>query len=164
MSLATLVQSLTEYGGEVEGDYLTALGTVVLPEQYAIVLAAIRECRSSLATFYDRVEQDLLAHMGEKSMNVEGLGLVEAKKKTIYRKWDNDSLWRLVTAYALDERKLDETTGEYEDAAQAVARVLGECARPSWRLTPLRARGIDPTEYAEVEEDGWQIKLPARQL
>lgn len=163
MSLATLVQSLTEFADDCEVEYLSTESDPNA-EQLAILLTAVRECRSQLGEFYTIVENSLLAEMGERSMTVPGLGLVEAKKKTTYRKWDNDSLWRLVTAYALDERKLDESTGEYEDAGQAVARVLGECARPSWRLTPLRARGIDPTEYAEVEEDGWAIKLPARQI
>lgn len=163
MSLATLVQSLTEYAEEVELGY-GAGEEEPSAETLAIVLTAVRECRSGLATVYDRIEADLLALMGERSMTVPGLGLVEAKKKNIYRHWDNDSLWRLVTAFALDERKLDEATGEYESEGAAVARVLGECARPSWRLTPLKARGIDPSEYAEVEENGWQIKLPARTL
>ncbi len=65
---------------------------------------------------------------------------------------------------ALDERKLDELTGEYDSEGAAVARVLEQCARPSWRLTPLRELGLDPDEWCEVEPDGWSIKLPGRTL
>ena len=68
----------------------------------------------------------------------------------------------VLVALALDERKLDEETGEYEPAWEAVARVLMECARPNWRVTPLRARGLSVDEFCHEEHDSYSVMLPPR--
>jgi hypothetical protein len=133
-------------------------------DELAVLLVALRDARGALADFAGQVERDLLAVMGERSIEVEGVGLVEAKKSTRRTKWQNHDLYVRVVARALDERKLDETTGEYESEGTAVARVLEECARPSWRLTALRALGLDPDEWCDVDEGAWSIKLPGREL
>lgn len=162
--LASLVQWLTEFPQHMEDEYDEA-GEVDAPnaEQLAIVLAAIRDCRSGLAALYDRVEQGLMSMAGEKRFTVDGLGEVEIKRSTNRTEWDHEGLTRKLVALALDERVLNENTGEYEPAHQAVARVLSECARPSWRLTPLRARHVPIDEYCHEEPGTYSVKLPPRQ-
>jgi hypothetical protein len=132
------------------------------PEAMAVVLCAFRDCRADLASVAKRIENDLITSAGKRRFTVEGLGEVEIRPRKKRTEWDNDGLTRKVVALALDERVLDETTGEYEPAHAAVARVLAECARPSWRLTPLRARHVPIDEYCHEEDDGWSVQLPAR--
>lgn len=158
MTLARIVQHLAECPQDLEGEFVEAQETE--PESIAIVLAAIRRARADLAEFADEVEKALLAVMGERNLEVPGVGLVEVKKATRRTKWQNHDLMVRVVARALDERAVDETTGEYESEGAAVARVLEECARPSWRLGPLRALGLDPDEWCEVDEGTWSIKMP----
>lgn len=133
-------------------------------DDLARLLVAIRDARAALASFADDVSRDLLVLMGDKKMVVEGVGEVEAVKSTKRTKWENGTLARKVIALAYDERQFDEQTGEYEEAGAAVARVLLECARPSWRLGPLRARGIDPDEYCTVDEGVFTVRLPGREI
>lgn len=89
--------------------------------------------------------------LGRNTLDLDGIGHIEVKHGANRKEWDNDALWRLVVARARDERKIDPETGEaLESEGEAVGRVLGECMRPSWRLTPLRERDIDPDEYCQV--------------
>lgn len=126
------------------------------------MLVEIRDFRSDLAAFAKDVERELLARAGERRWVVEELGEVAVRKNTKRSRWDNEGLTAKVVALALDERVLDESTGEYESAHAAVARVLSECSRPSWRLTPLRARNVQIDEYCEQEDAGWSVELPPR--
>ena len=67
------------------------------------------------------------------------------------RRWDHDEAIAHVVARALDERQVDETTGEVEPSWVAVARAMKECAGIGyWRVGALRQRGLDPDEFAEV--------------
>jgi hypothetical protein len=71
----------------------------------------------------------------------------------------------VVVARALDERQVDEATGEYERESSAVARVLRECiSLGAGKVTGLRARGIQPDEFCKEEPDGWAVMLPPRSL
>lgn len=126
------------------------------------LLCYLRDVRAELAAFAADVQRDLLAHAGERSWVVDGLGEVRIRKQTKRSEWDSDGLTRKLVALALDERIVDEITGEYEPGWEAVARVLSECARPSWRVTPLRARGLSVDEYCVERDNGWGVELPPR--
>lgn len=160
MTAMYILQSLVEFGDELDRDYQTCAD--LPPDALAIILAAIRDCRAELAALAKVVEADLIATAGKKRFVVPGLGEVEVKKSKKYTHWNDRDLAAVVVARALDERVLDETSGEYEPREQAVARVLMECARPSWRLTPLRDRGIDESEFCTIEDDGWSVRLPPK--
>ncbi len=127
-----------------------------------MILAAVREARADLATFYSTVERELMELSGTKRFVVEGFGEVNIRRSTKRTHWDHEALTAKLVALALDERIVDEATGEYEPDFLAVARVLSECSRPSWRLLPLRARGIDADEYCTVDEQSWGVQLPPR--
>ena len=164
MSAASLVQYLHEFGHVAEAEYdETIHGTAAeTAEVLAIILTALRDARADLATLAKKVEQHLLVLSGEKRFVVAGLGEIDIHRVVKRTRWENEALTRVVVALALDERRLDEQTGEYEPAHEAVARVLSECARPSWRVTPLRARGIDESEFCQVDYDGFTVQLPPR--
>lgn len=125
-------------------------------------LAYLRDLKAELATFFGIVERDLMAQAGERRWVTPGIGEVTVRKATKRTEWDSEALTRVIVARALDERVLDESTGEFEASHDAVARVLSECARPSWRLTPLRARGIDPSEFCSERDGGYSVELPPR--
>ena len=128
----------------------------------AEALVAIRSCRSRLSKLDKAIEQELASVAGEKRFVIDGYGEFTVRRSTRRSQWENEALTRKVVALALDERRLDDETGEYEPAHDAVARVLAECARPSWRVTPLRARGIQVDEYCIVEDAIWTVQTPHR--
>lgn len=112
----------------------------------------LADLRAAVATLRDHeaeLTDWLAAALGSNTITVDGVGVVQVRHATDRRAWDNDALIRLVIARGRDERRVDESTGEYESEGEAVGRALTECARPSWRVTALRARGIDPSEYCE---------------
>lgn len=128
------------------------------------LLCDLRELRAGLAEFTKDVERDLMALADTKRFVVDGIGEITVRKATTRREWDHSGLTRKLVALALDERILDEETGEFEPAYEAVARVLGECARPEWRVTPLRARGVPIDEYCVETDGGYQVQLPSRRV
>jgi hypothetical protein len=133
------------------------------PDHLALLLDALRRVKAAVGEAYQQCEAQLVACMGTKSREVPGLGVIEVKFKVGRRKWDHDGLWRVVVARAHDERRVD-GDGVYESEGEAVARVLAECCRPDWRLTPLRARSIDPDEFSETTPAGWSVVLPPREV
>lgn len=134
------------------------------PENVAVCLVEAQAVVRLARRVEDEIEKHYLSLCTtntDRRREVPGVGLVEVKKATKYRAWQNAELMKVVVALALDERRLDEATGEYERESDAVARVIAECARPDWRLTPLRARHIDVSEYCEVVEDGYSVRIHA---
>ena len=131
-------------------------------EEFVSLLVAIRDLRADLAFVASELEKGLLDRNPPKRFAVDG-NEVEVKKSTTRTKWQNDDLMKVVVARALDERLSDPDTGEMlEPGWQTVARVISLCMRPSWRLTPLRERGIDPDEFSEVNEEHLSVVLPPR--
>lgn len=168
MSLATLVQALTEFAEDCETDFDKRESDD--PAALAVVLAAVREARAGLAEFAAEVERVLLAEMGEKAIEVEGLGLVEAKRSVRRTGWDHETLIPHVVARLADEPGVffdpdDATLLPYATIGHNVARRLKECISfGAGKVTGLRAIGLDPDEYCSADEAHWSVRLPARQL
>jgi hypothetical protein len=160
VSLASIVQSCRDVPDDLFTEWTEADEAKDNKEALAIVLAAIRDHRDQMMNLYKEVERRLVEISGRDSYEVPGLGLIEVKTENSYTNWQNEDLTKVLVAMALDERIVNHETGEYEREAEAVARVLMECARPSWRLTPLRARNIPIDEYSEVNRKGLQVRLP----
>jgi len=57
---------------------------------------------------------------------------------------------------------LDRTTGEVITGTDAADKLL-ETLRPEWRMTNLKALGINPDEYCTVasDDDGRPIRTPS---
>lgn len=157
ISAAWILQAIEEHPRDIADELEQVTLTL---EQAVALLQKIRDARRELSLIETDLEQQVVSLAGKvKKFNVEGVGAVEVRKKTTRTKWDNDALYKVVVARALDERALDESTGEYESEGHAVARVLEECARPSWRLTPLRARHIHVDEFCQTEDAGFGVTI-----
>lgn len=161
MTAAFIYQALSEFADDLTNDWHECED--LTDEQLVLMMVAIRNCRQDLASLYDEMEQMLLSLNSGREITIEGVGVVELKRSTKRTNWDNHELMRHVVSRALDERQVNEETGEAEPGWEAVARAIEECARPSWRLTPLRARGLDPDEFCVTEEAHRSVQLPPRQ-
>lgn len=138
--------------------------TLTVPAPVAYVLARLRDIKQDAARAYDEVERHLLSIAGEKSYEIDGLGVVEIKGSPKRSAWRHDELIPVIVARALDERQKDPETGEIlEREAEAVARVMRECIGfGAGKVTGLRARGIQPDEFCTESEMTYSVKLPPR--
>jgi hypothetical protein len=138
--VADIIAGLDQLGAELRD---------ASPQVLAIYIKQGRELIANFRTFVETLEQRY-AEVGPKQVTYTGVGNVEVKRATSRTQWDHEGLWAKVAAMALDERKVDPDTGEFEREAEVVARVLRDCATPSWKVTGLRAHGIDPEEYCST--------------
>lgn len=130
------------------------------------IACAIRDARADLDVIAKTITRDITAQMGEREITLDGIGVITCRRATTRRKWDHDELWRRVTSLAVEQPGvLCDEDGEILPPAviaQQVAQVLRECATPSWKVTGLRAIGIDPGEWCEESPGDWSVQLPAR--
>lgn len=120
-------------------------------DELCLLMAALRDTRQAIDECYRAVERHVLAMDTPKSFEVLGLGLVERKRGVSRKSWDNDGLWNHVIRYARDN-----------DAD--VLALLSECARPSWRITPLRAIGVQVDEWCVEDWGAESLSIPSRDL
>lgn len=141
-------------------------GAVNDPVGLADFMSALRDIKAKAGHIYTECEQAYIANAPTKQV-IDDVGLVEVKRKTTRKKWDHDEVFRSVVARIADEPGIfwDTETGEKLPpaamAANLVAR-LREVLSPTWKVTGLRAMGLDPDEYAEVNEKAKGVKLPPR--
>src|SRR5688572_20959006 len=83
-------------------DLAALAGELVNSILLAELLASIRDIKADAARAYSEVERFLLAAMGERKIEVPGVGLVESKKRTKRTAWRHDELIPVVVARALD--------------------------------------------------------------
>jgi hypothetical protein len=136
-----------------------ATATEIAQELYAI--------RSQIASLKLR-EGDLVdrlaVEMTEDRLELEGVGVFERRRKADRKSWDHESLRSelLRKVRTLDPQKtMDLATGEVfqEDLTEQAFRVIFDCARPEWRVRPLKALEIDPDEFCQITYGGWSIQL-----
>lgn len=168
MSAATFVQALVEFAPGCIDDYNDADHHVFDPDTYAIILAAIRDCRADLAALAKQVEGELLVASGEKRFVVEGLGEFEIRKNIKRTGWQHDDLLTVLLARIADEPGVwcDIETGEKNPPVEIGRRItqrLRECVSfGNGKVTGLRAIGLQPDEFCKEEPDGYSVKLPPR--
>jgi hypothetical protein len=131
-------------------------------DDLARLLVVIRDARAALAVVADHVAAAFADQVRGHEFVVDGLGVFAIRRSVRRTQWDHEALWLVVVARALDERKIDCATGECEPAYEAVSRVLAACVSPAWRVTALRERGIDETEFCHVVADKASVQLPPR--
>jgi hypothetical protein len=99
---------------------------------------------------------------GDK-LEVEGIGVFERRRKADRKSWNHDELRSELMRAVRDGRakRVDQETGEIldEDPTEQAFRVIFDCARPEWRVRPLKALQIDPDEYAQVTYGGFSIQI-----
>jgi hypothetical protein len=135
-----------------------ATATEIATELYAVrsEIAALRLREGDLV---DR----LSAEMESDKLEVEGIGVFERRRKADRKSWNHDELRSELMRAVRDGRakRVDQETGEIidEDPTEQAFRVAFDCARPEWRVRPLKALQIDPDEYAQVTYGGYSIQL-----
>lgn len=117
--------------------------------------AAMEEARRILAVSCADLADRLADMMGEKRRTVIDVGTFERHRKADRKHWDTDDLRRVV----LDTR-LVTLDGEIIDESP-LDKILDVWNLSAPRITRLRARGIDPDEFCEVQRGGWTLQVIA---
>lgn len=116
----------------------------------------IGEALLALADARRRVKDRLAHTLGRGTHNVDGL-VVRVTKNSSWSGWDNDALRRAV----LDSRAVDPATGEVLDETP-YDRIVDVYALGGGiaRRERLRARGIDPHDFATVKGgEGYAVSV-----
>lgn len=122
---------------------------------YATWLTTLRESKSRLGEVCEALETICGEEMGQRTRVLDGFGMLSRSKRTNRTAWDREMLLRDV----LDSRLVDAESGEIADEAP-LDRVLHVWNLGAPRTTALRARGLDPDEYATVEtRPGWTVRI-----
>lgn len=161
--LPTGFEDTIEIARKALGHALTELATEAarlnlgddLPDM-ARVLCILRDLKQDAATVYADVEGLMLALMDDRRVEVTGLGVFEAKRRTKRTGWDHDALAvdvidAVVTDLGEDMTPLD----TYRELKAAFSIGAG-------KVTRLRELGLEPDEYCQETPDGWSVQLPPR--
>ncbi len=122
----------------------------------AWVLADARKAYSDLKVMLDTLENRVGDLMGDKAkVDVDHVGHLERHRHKSYTQWDREALLRDV----LDSRLVDKNTGEVLNETP-LEKVLAVWNLGAPRKTVLLQRGLQPDEYAFVDDKGvWKIEL-----
>ncbi len=148
--LRSMVYDLDVDVQEMRDGYSTGPGL----EPDLIAWAMLEEIRGDLATIARDLTQVLAKNMPARDVVVEGAGTFRRSKKKDRTQWSKEDLLRSV----LDTRMFDPNSGE-EIYPTPLDKVLHVWNLGTPRLTALRDRGLDPDEFAHVEDAGWAIQL-----
>ena len=121
------------------------------------LLADVRSVRDSLKS----LTASALHESRVRRLTISGVTTLEGTTEVKRTDWQHGALLtRCLDARGL--RLLSTETGEVMPSEDAAAVVL-ELLRPEWKLTPLRALGIDPDDYCTVEadDDGTPVRTPS---
>lgn len=145
-AVAALHDDIDRLISEVDSDDVALIG----------LLVRAREARQQLSTVERALEDAAARAWPRDAGNRIGLAdewVAERRFGKDRTKWDNDALTDALVRKVTAEPVVDESTGELcEPNAMtwALRDALTECARPSWRTTALKKRGIDPDEFCEA--------------
>jgi len=133
-------------------------------QEIAQELYATRSQIASLRLREGELVDRLAAEMETDRLELEGVGVFERRRKADRKQWDHESLRSelLRKVRTLEPQKtMDLATGEiiFEDPTEQAFRVIFDCARPEWRVRPLRALDIDPDEFAQTTYGGYSIQF-----
>ena len=133
-------------------------------ESLAWGLSQIRDVQRKLGILAGLIDADV-SRLNQQEGNriaIDGLGVLETKRRSTKTTWDSEALYgRLIDAIAANA-VLDTETGQItgdRDTAQRMTMLLREhltaclplTASMGWRITGLKAAGIDPDTYRERE-------------
>jgi hypothetical protein len=136
--------------------FAEAANLPVLDDRGAELVAELHRLRllvKDIQLQADEVEDALVDWMAERGLwSLETpQGAVQRHGGTKRSKWDHGAVLDALRRYA-QENPHDPETGE-RDLAHATYKAITECAGIGyWRTGALKARGIDPDEYATKSE------------
>lgn len=177
MDLTTAARALVAALDDLDGALSEALAADEAPREALVALLAILDRSGSHDLGAKQRLSDLIRRLGStiggglqfrQQVVVEGVGVLQQTKSGRSYGWtDGRLIAHRIAVMAAEERTtddLDPETGEVMTPPLAVvagriAEALIECGgldtrSAGWRTEPLRARGIDPSEYREVTNPG----------
>lgn len=140
----------------LQGRYLGPVGW----RTAAALLRRVREARKRLATLEQALEAHIAVQMrhdgirGGYGQPTEGVGLVEWNRSRKRSNWQHRDL-----ASAVIDAHMVATGGEAPDPYTVRDWILESAAPAYWRVTPLRAIGINPDDYSLSEPGVPTVKI-----
>jgi hypothetical protein len=132
-------------------------------EQLAVMFVWLSRSSRRLKHCTQAVEERLAEVMESKTLELEGLPVLERRNSTLRKRWESDALLDRVVRYALDpegDGSLPMTP--FEAVSRVVASVKDAIpVTPSlgWRVGALRAIGLDPDEWCETEPGPTKVQI-----
>jgi hypothetical protein len=130
----------------------------------ATELFAVRSEIAALKLRENDLEGRLAAEMEDNVFEVPSIGVFQRRRKTDRKAWDHEGIYSALLRRLRDlgpGKVTDDETGEIIelDPMEGAFRTLKEGANPSWRVTALRQRGLDPDEFCETTYGGFSIQF-----
>lgn len=131
----------------------------------AELLANLRHAKDVLADAAQYVEDELIKAMPHKEEIIDGIGEVSYHTGAKRTGWDKEALIPVAThAIARNLPNLiDPATGEVVDHIAFTSGIVNDwcaLATPNWKVTGLRAVGINPDEFCEVTWGRKTVDMP----
>ena len=120
------------------------------------LVADVRSVRDTIRT----MTSDALKEQKIRRLTVQGVTTVESTSEVKRSNWQHQRLLSdMLNHYGLS--LLNQTTGEISEGDYAAERIL-EWFTPAWKMTPLKAAGMNPHDYCDVQQDddGKPISTP----
>jgi hypothetical protein len=120
------------------------------------LVADVRSVRDTIRT----MTSDALKEQKIRRLTVQGVTTVESTSEVKRSNWQHQRLLSdMLNHYGLS--LLNQTTGEISEGDYAAERIL-EWFTPAWKMTPLKAAGMNPHDYCDVQQDddGKAISTP----
>lgn len=118
-------------------------------EQLLKGLMYLKDIKADVDTLIRATEDDITRLMPEKKMFIDDVGTVE-RRTTSTRKWESEELLKHITRATLDPQGTGEISiSNVAMLIETLKSVLPFTASLGWRVTALKERGIDPSEYSE---------------
>jgi hypothetical protein len=120
------------------------------------LVADVRSVRDTIRT----MTAEALKEQKIRRLTVQGVTTVESTSEVKRSNWQHQRLLSdMLNHYGLS--LLNQTTGEISEGNFAAERIL-EWFTPAWKMTPLKAAGMNPHDYCDVQQDddGKPISTP----
>jgi hypothetical protein len=118
--------------------------------QLLYAIEGLRTLKADLDILLRSCEDDAARLLPEKKVVVDGIGMVE-RRTTSSRKWDSEPLLKDLCRMILDPGGTGEiTAASVAQLMKVLKEVLPMTASLGWRVTALKAIGIDPEQYSET--------------
>lgn len=123
-------------------------------EELAAMHVELARFAADLRMICRAVEQRLADVMPDKTIELDGLPVLERRRGTKRNHWHSDELVKLLVHRAIDPDEDGVIPGTITEAVERTTDLLTRCApfTPSmgWRVTALKALDIDPDEWCET--------------
>ena len=113
-------------------------------------LRTLRDFKANLDTLIRAIEDDVAAHMPEKKIALEGVGLLE-RRAVMQRKWDSEGLLQYMVRDVLDPDRTGEVNYDRMwDLIEALKKAIPFTASLGWRVTALKELNMPVDNFCEA--------------